>query len=186
MWSILKHLICQSRILEVNFPPGMSVMGFFVKFLISNENDIIDILVADTNLYAQKQIAMKSWPPRIFGSYTRIRNWIPVTRNDVLSFLGIVWSMGIINKPTFEPNKVLNLVYCRLRCPTLDRNRFLHIHIRVVRLLGYTHKGVYKFLDNFLILFSWTYFVWAQNYFFNLHCLHLFMLNMIPSNYIGW
>ena len=109
-----------------------------------------------------------------------------IDENLIIKITGIVWSMGIINKPTFEPNKVLNLVYCRLRCPTLDRNRFLHIHIRVVRLLGYTHKGVYKFLDNFLILFSWTYFVWAQNYFFNLHCLHLFMLNMIPSNYIGW
>ena len=134
MWSILTHLICRSRILKVNFPPGMD---FFVKFLKSNENDIIDILVTDTNLYAQQQTAMKSRPLRIFGSHSRFRNWIPVTRDDVLSFLGIVWSMGIINKPMFESNKVLNPVYCRLRCPTLDRNRFLYIHIRIVRIKYY-------------------------------------------------
>ena len=46
----------------VYLPPGMSVMEYFVKFLKTNENDIIDILVTETNLYAQQQIAMKSRP----------------------------------------------------------------------------------------------------------------------------
>lgn len=112
----------------VNFPPGMSVMDFFVKFLKTNENDIIDILVTETNLYAQQQIAMKSRPPRILGSHSRLRNWMPVTRDEMLAFLGIVLSMGIIKKPTFESYWELNSRVWSFETPNfghiMSRNRF--------------------------------------------------------------
>lgn len=40
----------------------MSVMDLFVNVLITNEIDIIDILVNETNLSAQELINMKNYP----------------------------------------------------------------------------------------------------------------------------
>ena len=104
----LPELDFRESVGPVNFPLGMSVMDFFVKFLKTNENDIIDILVTETNLYAQQQFAMKSRPPCILGSHSWLRNWMPVTRDEMPAFLGIVLSMGIIKKLTFESYWELN------------------------------------------------------------------------------
>ena len=111
MWSILTHLSFQSQILEkvldqLTFLRVCLLWTFSLS--LTNENDIIDILVTETNLYAQQQIAMKSRPPRILGSHSRLRNWMPVTRDEMLAFLGIVLSMGIIKKLTFESYWELN------------------------------------------------------------------------------
>ena len=112
----------------LNFPAGMSVMDFFVKFLKTNENDIIDVLVTETNLYAQQHIAMKSRSPRILGSHSRLQNWIPVTLDKMLAFLGIVLSMGIIKKPTFESYWELNSRVWSFETPNfgniMSRNKF--------------------------------------------------------------
>ena len=78
--------------------------------------------------YAQQQIAMKSRPPRILGSHSQLRNWMLVTRDKMLAFLGIVLSMGIIKMPTFESYWELNSRAWSFETPNfgyiMSRNRF--------------------------------------------------------------
>lgn len=44
----------------INFRPAMSLLDFFIKFSKTYENNIIDILMTETNQCAQQQIDRKS------------------------------------------------------------------------------------------------------------------------------
>lgn len=107
-FSVVDPRTFQGQILQKMLGPSTFVLvwqfwTFFVKFLhADDDNDIIDILVRETNRYADQKIAQKARPPRILGQHSRFRNWVPVTPDEMLAFIGIVLSMGIVKKPTFE------------------------------------------------------------------------------------
>lgn len=102
-FSVVEPDTCTFHLLEpdfrenagpVNFDPGMSIIDFLVKFLhADDDNDKIDILVRETNRYADQNIAQKCRPPRILGPHSRFRNWVPVTPDEMLAFIGIVFSI---------------------------------------------------------------------------------------------
>lgn len=122
----------------VNFDPGMSIMDFLVKFLhADDDNDIIDILVRETNRYANQKIAPKSRLPRILGPHFRFRNWVPVTPEEMLAFIGIVLSMRIVKKPTFEsywesnPRGLLKRPTLVILCQGIDSRPFCSFGIAV-------------------------------------------------------
>jgi hypothetical protein len=82
-----------------------------VQFAVENEADvmiyfdhyippeIIEIVVDQTNLYAQQQIAKM---PRPITKHARSEEWKPVTVIEMKKFLGLNFATGIVRKPKLE------------------------------------------------------------------------------------
>ena len=61
--------------------------------------ELIEIVVDQTNLYAQKQIAKM---PRPVTKHARSEEWKPVTIIEMTKFLGLIFVSGIVRKPKLE------------------------------------------------------------------------------------
>ncbi|CAC5402794.1 unnamed protein product [Mytilus coruscus] len=59
------------------------------------ENNVVDVLVKETNRYAEHRISMGNLKPR-----SRLHMWRPVCNEEMKAFLGLLLLMGIIQKPT--------------------------------------------------------------------------------------
>jgi len=82
-----------------------------VQFAVENEADVMsyfdhyippeltEIVVDQTNLYAQQQIAKM---PRPVTKHARSEEWKPVTVIDMKKFLGLIFVTGIVRKPKSE------------------------------------------------------------------------------------
>lgn len=104
----------------VNFDPGMSTMGFLVKFLHANDdNDIIDILVRETNRYADQKIAPKSRPPRILGPILVFATGFRWNLTKCLLLLAYCWALWKSRRLSYTGN--LTPVRGLLKRPTLVR-----------------------------------------------------------------
>ena len=57
--------------------------------------DVIDMIVTETNLYAQQFLARK----QNLSPYSFARQWKPTDRAEMLSFFGIIILMGILHNP---------------------------------------------------------------------------------------
>jgi len=60
-------------------------------------DDLMDVLVRETNRYAKQYIDNTSLKPE-----SRVKQWKPTTRREIKLFLGIALLMGIIKKPNIE------------------------------------------------------------------------------------
>ena len=82
-----------------------------VQFAVENEADLmsyfdhyippvlIEIVVDQTNLYAQRQITKM---PRPVTKHARSEEWKPVTVIEMKKFLGLIFVTGIVRKPKLE------------------------------------------------------------------------------------
>ena len=61
--------------------------------------ELIQIVVNQTNLYAQQQIATM---PRPVTKHARSEQWKPVTIYEMKKFLGLMFLTGVIRKPKLE------------------------------------------------------------------------------------
>jgi len=61
--------------------------------------ELIEIVVDQTNLYAQQQIAKM---PRPTTKHTCSEEWKPVTVIEMKKFLGLIFVTGIVRKPKLE------------------------------------------------------------------------------------
>jgi hypothetical protein len=61
--------------------------------------ELIQIVVNQTNLYAQQQIATM---PRPITKYACSEQWKPVTIYEMQKFLGLLFLTGVIQKPKLE------------------------------------------------------------------------------------
>jgi hypothetical protein len=115
----------------VNFEPGMSAAEYFFMFMRTDDSDIVDLLVHETNRYAEQEILRRSRPPRVINKFSRLHDWHPVTREEMLAFLGIVLSMGIVKKPSYESYWECNDRAWSIETPNfgkiMSRNRFQSI-----------------------------------------------------------
>jgi len=61
--------------------------------------ELIEIVVDQTNLYAQQQIAKM---PRPVTKHVRSEEWKPVTVIERKKFFGLIFATGIVRKPKLE------------------------------------------------------------------------------------
>jgi hypothetical protein len=112
----------------INFAHNSSILEYLFKFLETENHSVIDVLVRETNRYAEQCIAEKSRPPRVVSEHARFKSWIPVTRQEMLAFLGLILSMGVVKKPTYESYWENNSRSWSMETPNfalvMSRNRF--------------------------------------------------------------
>ncbi|CAG2252077.1 unnamed protein product [Mytilus edulis] len=112
----------------VNFLPNSTILDYFMKFIDMPGRSVIDLLVAETNRYATQCIAERSRPPRVVPEFARLKNWTPVTRQEIPAFVGLVLSMGVVKKPTYESYWENNPRSWSMETPNfaqvMSRNRF--------------------------------------------------------------
>src|SRR6218665_3531496 len=73
------------------------LVDFFRLFI---DDDLLNCFVIETNRYAEQ------WKSNNAGELAkkkcRVHKWVPVTKDDVLKFLGLTLLMGLIRKPCIE------------------------------------------------------------------------------------
>ena len=74
-------------------PPNPTEEDFFKLYI--NE-DIIDHIVTQTNLYAQQYIEREQNNLR---PHSVVKQWKPTDRQEMIAFLAMLIMMGIIHKP---------------------------------------------------------------------------------------
>ena len=91
---------------QPRIPPFIGNLG--VQFAVENQTDVMsyfdhyvppelsEIVVDQTNLYAQQQIAKMPHP---VTKHARSKEWKPVTVTKMKKFLGLIFVTGIVRKP---------------------------------------------------------------------------------------
>jgi hypothetical protein len=72
----------------------VSVLDTFLLFF---DEEVIAVIVADTNKYAEQYIQKCTLKPR-----SRVRMWEPVTGEEIYVALGLMMLMGIVEMPTIK------------------------------------------------------------------------------------
>ncbi|XP_071123974.1 piggyBac transposable element-derived protein 4-like [Mytilus edulis] len=90
------------------------------------DNNVVDLLVKETNRYAEDRKAVGNLKPR-----SRLHMWRPVNNEEMKAFLGLLLLMGIIQKPTLASySETQDKLWLR-RTPSfrsvMTRDRFLAI-----------------------------------------------------------
>jgi hypothetical protein len=67
-------------------------------FLLLFSRDVIHKIVVETNCYAERRNARG----RLFTFRSHVRQWAPVTENEIYVVLGLYLLMGIIQTPTLR------------------------------------------------------------------------------------
>ena len=84
--------------------------------------DLIEIVVDQTNLYAQQQIAKM---PRPVTKHARSEEWKPVTVIEIKKFLGLIFVTGIVRKPKLDLYwSTRGIFQTLIFSKTMSRNRF--------------------------------------------------------------
>ena len=84
-------------------------------------DDIIQFMVHETNRYAE-QVLKKGIKPR-----SRLKNWTPVTMEELEKFLGILLWMGLVQQPKLRNYWSQTCLYSNEISKTMSRNRFENI-----------------------------------------------------------
>ncbi|XP_070211318.1 piggyBac transposable element-derived protein 4-like [Littorina saxatilis] len=77
-----------------DFPENPQPLDFFRLFV---GDEMIDLLVEQTNDYAQRKIDAGNLKP-----HSRLHRWLPVTLDEMKVFLSLVIATGLVIKPTIE------------------------------------------------------------------------------------
>ncbi|EFA12674.1 hypothetical protein TcasGA2_TC010697 [Tribolium castaneum] len=71
----------------------------FDLFKLLINNDILDSIVEQTNLFATQRLTK---PDQDTKSFSRLHKWIPTTRNEIKKLFGIFGYMGLVKMPTLQ------------------------------------------------------------------------------------
>ena len=121
----------------------VDVMSYFDHYITP---ELIEIVVEQTNLYAQQQIAKM---PRPVTKHPRSEEWKPVTVIEMRKFLGLIFLTGIVRKPKLELYWSTRGIF---RTPvfsqTMSRNRFQliqrYLHFSDNNAAGTNEDRLYK------------------------------------------
>jgi len=72
-------------------PPTASAVDYFKLYL---TDDMVDLMVLETNRYADQYIAANVLKP-----HSAVQNWVPTNRDKMFAFIGLSMLMGVIYKP---------------------------------------------------------------------------------------
>jgi hypothetical protein len=83
-------------------------------------DDLLDTFVSETNIYASQILTNRRASPK-----SRVVNWKPTDRNEILNFLGIICYMGIVRMPQISDYWTTDIYFRNSIIPTImSRNRF--------------------------------------------------------------
>lgn len=95
-----------------------SPLDFYSLFV---DNEILDILVAETNLYATQELTLSE----DIAPYSRMHGWSPTDRNEMKCFLGLLGYMGLVKMPTIRNYWCKKQIYENsFASGVMTRNRF--------------------------------------------------------------
>lgn len=103
------------------------LIDFFQEFI---DDDLIDEMKEQTNLYARLRIAKikKSSATGDLSRQSRLRNWKMVTKNEIRKFLAVIIHMSISERSRIVDHWSRDAVISCAFCPQLlSKNRFLAI-----------------------------------------------------------
>ena len=92
----------QEKILEP-LPPHPTPLDYFRLYF---TDELIDLLVSETNRYADQYMDRNNVPP-----HSPVHMWTPTDRNEMCAFLGLSILMGIVYKPRLSMYWSSDLVY---------------------------------------------------------------------------
>lgn len=95
-----------------------SPFEFYSLFL---DNEILDLLVTETNRYAEQRIVDAIARENVRPIYL---NWYDTSRDEMLTFIGVVLWMGLDRKPKLRNYWCKNEMYSSVLSKTISRNRF--------------------------------------------------------------
>ena len=99
------------------------VMSYFDHYV---PPELIEIIVDQTNLYAQQHIAKMPCP---VTKHARSEEWKPVTVIEMKKFLGLIFVTGIVQKPKLELYWSMRGIFqTPVFSQTMSRNKFQLIH----------------------------------------------------------
>ncbi|KOB52358.1 PiggyBac transposable element-derived protein 4 [Operophtera brumata] len=128
---------CESSLHIDHIPENADVFTIF-RLLVDDE--VLDLMVQQTNLYAEQSIAANPG-----GRLTR---WKPVTKEDIEKFMGIYLVTGIIRFPTLECYWKRDPIYYHplMHMIKMSYNRFVSI-LRCWHFVDNTAERVLKWKD---------------------------------------
>lgn len=92
----------------------------FEAFTLFIDDDILDLLVAGTNLYAEEKIKNTA-----FKKHSRIQKWSPTSRHEMRKFLGLIMWMDLVQVESLSNYWSKRTIYnLSLPCGIMSRNRF--------------------------------------------------------------
>ena len=107
----------EEKLLE-DMPANPTPLDYFKLYF---TDDVLDLLVVETNRYAEQYIQRNVVPP-----HSPVQNWTPTEKNEMLAFLGLTVLMGIVYKPRLAMYWSTDLVYkTTIFGDTMARDRFL-------------------------------------------------------------
>lgn len=92
-----------------------SPYDFYSLFL---DNDVIHLLVEETNRYAKSLLSTRISP------HSRLHTWVDVTSNEMKTFLGIIMWMGLCPKPSIAKYWKKSKIYTSNIPKYMTRKRF--------------------------------------------------------------
>lgn len=96
----------------------LSPINCFRTFL---DDDIIEDIVNQTNLYATQTLCNEN----DILSNSRLHQWVPTDRKEIIKFIGIVAYMGLVRMPSLEKYWSNDVLYKNFIIPKImSRNRF--------------------------------------------------------------
>lgn len=109
----------------IGFPANLTAFDYFEKFLTDGDEHIFDIIVEETNRYAETTLNRNNPATK----HARGNSWTPVTKEELSAFFGIYLSMGIVRKPSFASywqgsDDIDNLMETPNFSHIMSRNRF--------------------------------------------------------------
>ncbi|CAI8058444.1 PiggyBac transposable element-derived protein 4, partial [Geodia barretti] len=81
--------------------PAMSSQTPADFFHLMFTDDLLDMIIEETNRYAQARIETLEEEGQL-GPRSRFNKWRPLTRSELWGFLAIILNMGIIHLPDIE------------------------------------------------------------------------------------
>jgi len=119
------------------------VMSYFGHYI---PPEIIEIVVHQTNLYAQQQIAKM---PRPVTKHARSEEWMPVTVIEMKKILGLIFVTGIVRKSKLELYWLTRGIFQTPVFPqTMARKRFQlfqkYLHFNDNNAAGTNEDRLYK------------------------------------------
>ena len=92
----------EEKLLEA-MPANPTPLDYFQLYF---TDAVVDLLVIETNRYAEQYIQRNVVPP-----HSPVNTWTPTDKNEMLAFLGLTVLMGIVYKPRLTMYWSTDLVY---------------------------------------------------------------------------
>lgn len=109
---------------QLRLPDNMSDASPHDFFNLYMSDEIIDMMVSETNRYAE-QVIIAGIAEETIGPSSRLHKWTPTDRGEMLKFLGLIGYMGLVKYPSYQHYWSSNYLYKNDVCSTaMSRNRF--------------------------------------------------------------